>query len=387
MITSRVVAKVILTTIGILAALYFLYLVRSVLGLLLIAIFVAVALGRPVDFLTQRGLPRAASILAIYLVMVLAVFGVGLIMVPPAVEGVDEFVRNLPSYVEEVRRSETIRRYDDRYGVTARLQEQAEQAPQRLVEALAALQSVTVGVFSTLFQLLTILVMAFILLVDGTFFTDFFFRQLGPRRERRARVVADNVYRAVGGYVVGAFTIALVAGLTTFVALLLIGVPYAVPLALLMAFFDLIPLVGATIAGAFIALVAAFNDFPTDLVAWLVFLIVYQQVENSVVQPFVQRRAVALHPLLVIVAVLMGGTLLGVLGALLAIPAAASIQILVKEYWSFREDPASPAPAEQTGMGLDASPLPELSGEEARRERRQAQDAGPRVHAEHGTDL
>lgn len=385
MITSRVIARVILTAMGILAALYFLYLVRSVLELLLIAIFVAVALGRPVDFLHRRGLPRPASILLIYLTIVLAVFGVGLIMVPPLVEGVDELVRNLPTYADEIRRSATIREYDDRYGVTARLQEQAEGLPRRLVGALSALQSVTVGVFSTLFQFATILVMAFILLLDGTFFTDFFFRQLGPHRERRARMVAENVYRAVGSYVLGAFTIALVAGVSTFVALVAIGIPYAVPLAVLMAFFDLIPLVGATIAGVFIAIVAAFGNFPTALIAWLVFLIVYQQVENSVVQPFVQRRAVALHPLLVIVAVLMGSSLLGILGALLAIPVAASIQILVKEYWHFRENPESPSVADQTGSGID--PSADGSGEEPGREPVGAEQPGAHVHAEQGADL
>jgi predicted PurR-regulated permease PerM len=384
-ITYRVVVKVILTLIGIVAALAFLWAVRDVLGLLLIAIFLAAALGRPVEFLSQRGLPRAASILVIYLAIFLAVFGVGLVMVPPVVDGVDELVRSLPGYLDEVRQSETIRQYDDRYGITARLQEQAQGLPERLVGALAALQSATVGVFSTLFQLVTILVMTFILLLDGTFFTDFFFRQLGPGREQRARMVAQNVYRAVGGYVVGAFAVAMVAGVSSFLVLLLLGVPYAVPLAVLMGFFDLIPLVGATIAGVFIAAVAAFSDFPTDVIVWGIFLIVYQQVENSVVQPFVQRRAVSLHPLLVIVAVLMGASLLGVLGALLAIPVAASVQILLKEYWHFREHPVSPTPADQTGRGI--KPDSDDSGEEARRERGEAQQAGPRVHAEHGTDL
>jgi predicted PurR-regulated permease PerM len=386
LIAPRVVVQVILTAIAILAALYFLYLVRGVLGLLLIAIFVAVALGRPVEFLSDRGLPRASSILLVYGLIVLAVFGVGLIMVPPVVEGVDELVGSLPGYVEELRREPAIRAYDDRYGITARLQDQLATLPQRLVGALSALQNVTVGVFSTLFQLITILVMAFILLLDGSFFTDFFFRQLGPAREARARMVARNVYRAVGGYVGGAFAIGAIAGISTFVALTLIGVPYAVPLAVLMAFFDLIPLVGATIAGVFIALIAAFTDFPAALIAWTVFLLVYQQVENNVLQPFVQRRAVALHPLLVIVAVLMGATLLGVLGALLAIPAAASIQILVKEYWHFREAPAAAGPADQRGAGIDPGVDPE-SEEEAGGQRPERDQPRTRVHAEHRADL
>jgi predicted PurR-regulated permease PerM len=386
LIAPRIVVQVIVTAIAILAALYFLYLVRGVLGLLIIAVFLAVALGRPVAFLSQRGLPRAGAILLVYLSIVLVVFGVGLIMVPPVVDGADELVRSVPGYVAELREEPTIRAYDDRYGITERLQAQLAALPQRLVSALAALQGVTVGVFSTLFQLVTILVLTFILLLDGTFFTDFFFRQLGPARERRARMVAQNVYLAVGGYVAGAFAVALMAGLSTFVALSLIGVPYAVPLAVLMAFFDLIPLVGATLAGVVIAFVAAFDDFPTSLIAWAVFLIVYQQVENNLLQPFVQRRAVALHPLLVIVAVLMGATLLGVLGALLAIPAAASIQILVKEYWHFRETPADVGPADQRGRGIDPSVGP-ASAQEAGGQGGEREQAGAGVHPEHRPDL
>ena len=386
LIAPRVVVQVIVTAIAILAALYFLYLVRGVLGLLVIAIFLAVALGRPLAFLTGRGLPRAVAILLVYLSIVLVVFGVGLIMVPPVVEGGNELVTSVPDYVAELREEPTIRAYDDRYGITERLQEQLASLPERLVAALAALQGVTVGVFSTLFQLITILVITYLLLLDGRFFTDFFFRQLGPSRERRARMVARNVYLAVGGYVAGAFTIALIAGVATFLALSLIGVPYAVPLAVLMAFFDLIPILGATIGGVVIAFVAAFADFPTSLIAWAVFLVVYQQVENNVLQPFVQRRAVALHPLLVIVAVLMGGTLLGVLGALLAIPAAATIQILVKEYWHFKEAPPEAGPAEQHGRGIDPS-VPPDSAQEARGQGGEREQTGAGVHPQYRPDL
>lgn len=382
--SSRTIARIILTVLAILAALYFVYLVRSVIGLLLISIFVAVALGRPVEFLARRGVPRPAAILLVYLAILVFVSGVGAILVPPVVSGAEELVQNVPTYIDDLRQSDTIRRYDDQYSITSRLQEQVEGLPERLGGALSALQSVTIGVFATLFQLITILVMTFILLLDGTFFTDFFFRQLGRRRERQAREVAQNVYKAVGGYVAGVFAIAGTAGLATFIALIAIGIPYAVPLAVLMAFFDLIPLVGATIAGVIIALVAAVTSFPTGLIAWVVFLVIYQQVENNLLQPFVQRRAVALHPLFVIVAVLMGASLLGVLGALLAIPVAASLQILVKEYWQFRVAPEE-GPADQTGAGID--PEADDSHEEPERERGEADQPRAGVHAEDRPDL
>jgi predicted PurR-regulated permease PerM len=113
----------------------------------------------------------------------------------------------------------------------------------------------------------------------------------------------------------------------------------------LVAFFDLIPLVGSTIAGAVIAIVAAIVGFPEKLIVWVIFLVVYQQIENNVIQPVVYRRTVAIHPLIVLVAVLIGGSLLGVLGALLSIPVAATVQIVVKEWWQTRRGRLVPAEA------------------------------------------
>jgi predicted PurR-regulated permease PerM len=132
----------------------------------------------------------------------------------------------------------------------------------------------------------------------------------------------------------------------------ILGVPFAAPLAVLVGLFDLIPLVGSTIAGAVIGVVAAVVGFPGKLIAWVIFLVVYQQFENNVLQPVVYKRTVAIHPLIVIVAVLIGGSLLGILGALLAIPIAATVQIVVKELWAMRRErlvtppPAADAPAQ-----------------------------------------
>jgi len=164
----------------------------------------------------------------------------------------------------------------------------------------------------------------------------FVFREIGPERGDRMAAIAGDVYKAVGGYVAGNLLISLIAGILSYFMMLALGLPFAVPLAVGVAFFDLIPLVGSTIAGVIIAIVAAIVGFPGKLIAWLIFLVVYQQVENNVIQPVVYRRTVAIHPLIVIVAILIGASLLGVLGALLAIPVAATVQIVVKEWWQYR---------------------------------------------------
>ncbi len=346
--SGRSIAKTILVAAGVIAALYFLYVIRQVIGLTFIAIFLAVALGPAVDFFHRVRVPRAAAILSVFLLIFAGVFLIGLLVVPPVVDEVDEFVTDVPRYIDQIRDSPTLRRYDDRYGITEQLATQAETLPRRLGDAAGALQNVTVGVFSAIFQLVTVLVMTFFLLLDGKRAVAFFYREVGPEREQRLRTIADHVYGAVGGYVTGAFSIAFIAGVSSYVMLLALGVPFAVPLAVLMAFFVLIPLVGATIGGAVVAVVAGVDNFPTGLIAWVVFLVVYQQIENNVLQPFVYRRTLALHPLLVIVAVLVGASLLGILGALLAIPAAATVQILVKDYYHFRRNPLAKVGPDQT---------------------------------------
>ena len=199
------------------------------------------------------------------------------------------------------------------------------------------------GVFSALVQLITVLVMAFFMLLDGKRIVGWVFAELGPERGPRARRIADDVYRSVGGYVVGNLLISLIAGVGTWAVLALLGVPFAVPLGVVMAFFDLIPLVGATIAGILIGIVAAIHNFPGDAIVWVVYLIVYQQIENNVIQPVVYRRTVQLHPLLVIVAVLIGASLLGILGALVAIPVAGAVQIFARDWWQDRKAVAARA--------------------------------------------
>jgi hypothetical protein len=136
----------------------------------------------------------------------------------------------------------------------------------------------------------------------------------------------------------GALAQAVIAGIAAWIMLVILGVPSPLPLALIMALLDLIPLVGATLGAVIVGVVTLFVDFPTTTIIWAVFAIAYQQFENYVVQPRIQSRAVELDPFLVVVAALFGGALLGVIGALLAIPIAASIQIALREWMEYRRE-------------------------------------------------
>jgi predicted PurR-regulated permease PerM len=352
-VSARAVAKVVLVAALVVAALYLAYLIRQVIGLFVIAAFFAIAIAPAVNWLDRRRVPRWAAILLVYLAGAGAIFGIGLLIVPPLVNGVQDLSKNLPGYVDDLRHNKTFRDYDDRYHITEKLTQQAQQLPSKLGAAAGTLRDVTVGVFTRFVQLFSILVMTFFLVKDGGRLLGFVERQLPPGRARRFRSIASDISDAISGYVFGNFVISILAGLVTFVTLEVLDVPFAVPLAILFGFFDLIPLVGATLGGILVGIVVAFVSFPVGLIVWIAVLILYQQIENNLVQPFVYGKAVQLHPLIVIVAILIGAALLGVLGALLAIPAAAAVQAVTRDFWRFRQErrgegpptaPTEPAP-------------------------------------------
>jgi predicted PurR-regulated permease PerM len=333
--STRTVARITLTVAGVLLLLYVIYTVRSVLTLVFIAGFLSLALGPAVDFFQRRGMPRSLAIISTYLTIFMAIVGVGLLIVPPVVNGVDDLSRDIPGYVRDLRKSDQFRKYDNRYHISKKLNDQAKKLPSKLGDAAGALQSVTVGVFSTLVQLVTVLTMTFFFLKDGERIVGFGLRALG-RHEPRFRAVSGDIYKSVSGYVAGNLVISIIAGLVAWISLELLNVPFAVPLAVLVAFLDLIPLIGATIGAVVVGIVTAFNDFPTATIIWAAIALGYQQVENNVLQPLVYRKTVDVPPLLVIVAILIGAALLGVLGALVAIPIAATIQIVAKDMWAAR---------------------------------------------------
>lgn len=333
--STRAIAKVFFVTAAMAMALYLVYLIRDVVVLVFIAGFLAVALGPAVDLFARRRIPRGLAILLVYVCLGLVVFLVGLLIVPPVVGQVEKLSTDLPSYIDDLSKSATYRDLDDEYNITRELNEQAAQLPNRVGDAASTLQSITVGVLSATVALLTVLTMTFFLLLDGRRLVDFGLGLLGPR-EPRFRLVATEIYKSVSGYVAGALTIATIAGVSTYLMLSILGIEFAVPLAVLATFLGLIPLVGASIAGVIIGTVTLFTNFPTATIVYGIFVIVYQQLENNVLQPFVYRRTVNVAPLGVIVAILVGASLLGILGALVAIPLAATAQIIARDVWRRR---------------------------------------------------
>jgi predicted PurR-regulated permease PerM len=344
--------RIVMIVVAVAICLYLIYLVRKPLTWLLISIFLAVALSAPVNRLSRR-MRRGLAIAVVYLGLLAVPLLLIALIVPPLITEANNFAENVPEYSRDVtkfvRENDRLRELNEDYDITTKLQEEAEKLPSRLGGAAETLRDVGFGIVNSLFALLTILVLTAFLLGSGRRWVDAALAARPPDQAERLRRSLDHIASAVGGYVAGALLIALIAGVATYLVLTILGVPFRAPLAVIAGLFSLIPLVGATIAAVLIGIVTLFEDFPTATIVWAIWAILYQQLENHLIQPQIQRRTVNVHPFITIVAVLFGSTLLGVLGALVAIPVAASIQILLREYFdwrtlSFRREPPPPAP-------------------------------------------
>jgi predicted PurR-regulated permease PerM len=358
----RVVATVVIAGI----ALYLVWLLRKPIGWVLTATFVAIALSAPVNALNRR-MRRGFAILIVYLGLILVPFGLAALIVPPMVTQGTQLAENLPHYSRDVqnfvRKNRRLHELDQKYDITGELNKQAAKLPGRVGDAAKILGDIGLGLVNSVFALINILILSIFIVARGRQWTDAAL-QLRPEAEReRLRRVLDHTASAVGGYVQGALTIALIAGIQSFIVMSILGVPFAAPLAVLAGLASLIPLVGATAAAIVIGAVTLFNDFPTDTIIWTIWAIVYQQIENNLIQPQIQRRTVRVQPFIVLVAVLFGSTLLGIVGAIVAIPLAASVQIAVREWWEWRQElkvaqivepgaPGTPPEDEGNGGGL-----------------------------------
>jgi predicted PurR-regulated permease PerM len=347
--TARSVVRIVLIVVCVAICLYLLFLLRRPITWLLVSIFLAVALSGPVNYLDAR-MRRGLAITLVYLGLLLIPILLIALIVPPLITEADNFANDVPRYARDVTNfvqdNEQLRSINEDYDITSKLEEEAGKLPDRLGGAAGTLRDVGFGIVNSLFALITILVLTAFLLSNGRRWTDAAIAARPAEERQRLRRSLDHMSQAVAGYVAGALTIALIAGIATFIVLSILGVPFAAPLAVVAGLFSLLPLIGATIAAVLIGVVTVFEDFPTVTIIWAIWAIVYQQFENHVIQPQIQKRTVHVHPFITIVAVLFGATLLGVLGALVAIPVAASIQILLREYVDLRtmslKDPDEP---------------------------------------------
>lgn len=337
----RTVLQSTLTILAVLGTLALIYLLRGPISWIVLAGFLAVAVSGPVSMLSRR-MPRGLAITIVYVSVLIVPALISALVLPPIVNAAADLVDQAPEYAASLEKwvndNETLQKLDADFGIVEQIQKQADQLPARLGDAANWLGDLGLGIVNSAFAAITILILSVFLVANGRKWLERLL-VLGPSDHAdRLRSVLDRMGQAVGSYIAGALFQAFVAGLLTWIVLTILGVPFAAPLAVLVGLFDLIPMVGATIAAVFVGIITLFYDFPTVTIVWVIWSVLYQQLENTVIQPRIQKRAVGVHPFLVMVSVLCGGTLLGIPGALLAVPVAASIQIGLQAWWDWRNE-------------------------------------------------
>jgi predicted PurR-regulated permease PerM len=341
-VSARAIIRIVLIIVAVVLCLYFIYLLRKPITWVLIALFLAVALSPAVNFL-NRYVRRGLAIAGVYLAMLAAIVALGLLLIPPIIGQINKLGDHAPQYAQDVQdyveKNKTLHKLESDYNITDKIKAEAEKLPAKLGNAAGLLKDIGFGIVNSLFALITILVLTAFMLGSGPRWREAFIQLQPPNRRDRVDRILERMANAVSSYVTGAFTVSFIDGLAAFVVLTILGVPFAAPLAIVMGTMSLIPLIGATIGAVIVGIVTVFSgNFPTDTIIWVVYAIVYQQFENNVVQPMIQKRTVRVHPFVVLVSVLFGATLVGVLGALVAIPVAASVEILIKEWWKYRSE-------------------------------------------------
>jgi predicted PurR-regulated permease PerM len=310
--------------------------IGSILILIVVSMFLAVGLNPAVEWLGRRGLRRSLAVLVVVLVVLAAVALFLIALVPVITDQVSLIVDNAPKWFKQLQGNQQIQEVDDRYHVIDKAQD--------LVTGKDFGSALFGGVVGVGLKVLSFLANTFVVVVLTLYFLATLpkvkrslYRFAPASRRDRVSDLGDRILGSVGAYVSGAFLVAMAAGISSLVFLFVVGLSeYAVALAAVVTLLDVIPMIGATL-GAVIVTAIGFATDPHIGVYCLIFYIAYQQFENYVIYPRVMSRSVDLPGSLIVIAALVGASLLGVVGALLAIPTAAAITLLVKEVFLPRQ--------------------------------------------------
>jgi predicted PurR-regulated permease PerM len=336
---NRTVARYTLVVIGLilatLAVLGLAYETRQILTWIVIAAFFAVALHPAVSWLERKvgWIKRWLATLIVYLIAVVFIGGLVTVFVVPLVREGTQLADQLPKLIEDIRNGRgPVGGLAERFHVVDYIQSHTAQikkyGSQLGAPTLAALSAAATGVAG----LGTIFVLSYLMVLEAPKVVDGFLALFNPQRAERIRRVGHDCAKTITGYITGNLLISLICGLLTYGILAILGIPFAGLIALFVGLADLIPLVGATL-GAVAGVIAGFTHSVTAGIIVVVFFVVYQQLENHLLQPLIFARTVQLNPLTVLLAILIGVELAGILGALLAIPIAGIIQIVARDIW------------------------------------------------------
>jgi predicted PurR-regulated permease PerM len=315
------------------------------------SLLLALALNPAVETFQRHGVRRRGVAAAlVYLLVMVFIAGIGALIIPTLVQQIGDFIDAVPGYVQDLTAGRGPLGFLERdYHVVERVRDAVSGGgggAASLAGGASTAIDVTRSVVTFVAAVVTITFLTLFMLLEGPAWIQRGIDMLPERVQPAWRAIADDIYRLVGRYVTGNLLISLIAGTATTIVLLAVGVPFALALGLIVAILDLIPLAGATLGAIVVTLVALSNSMTSAIVV-LVFFIVYQQVENHLLQPLIYGRTVRLSPLAILLSVLIGSQVAGVIGALAAIPVGGTIQILLDHWQRSRRPPEEPIPEPQ----------------------------------------
>jgi predicted PurR-regulated permease PerM len=322
--------------IGVLAALLLwntLGRLTTVLTLVVVAFFLALTLNPLVEFLTRHGLRRGGAVAVVFAGVVAVFTLLGLVVVPPVISQGTDLAQKAPDYLDQILQSSFVKDLDQHYDVVDKIQAEFNKRitdGSFVGQVFGGVLGVGAAVIGGIFQAFTVLVLTLFLLASLPRVKQAAYAMVPASRRPRFESLSEEIMRRTGSYAIGQVAVATINAICSWIMMLIVGIPYAAVLAVAVGFLGLIPMVGATIGAAVVCLVAVFDE-PKKAIIALVYYVVYQQVENYVVAPKIMQRTVSVPGAVTVVAALAGGTLLGVLGALLAIPVAAGLLLLYEE--------------------------------------------------------
>ncbi|HEY0345149.1 MAG TPA: AI-2E family transporter [Solirubrobacteraceae bacterium] len=312
------------------------------------SLLLALALNPAVEKFQRLGVRRrGAAAGLVYLVVTAIIAGIAALVIPTLVDQVSAFIDAVPGYVQQLTAGRGPLGFLERdYHVVERVRDAVSKSgggAASLAGGASTALDVTRSVVTFVAAIVTITFLTLFMLLEGPAWVQRAIAMLPPRLQPTWREIADDIYHLVGRYVNGNLLISLIAGTATTIVLLALGVPFALALGLIVAILDLIPLAGATLGAIVVTLVALSHSLTAAIIV-LVFYIVYQQIENHLLQPLIYGRTVRLSPLAILLSVLIGSQVAGVIGALAAIPVGGTIQILLDHWQKSRRPPDEPIP-------------------------------------------
>ena len=349
-IDAKTFIKFALVILGFVAGVYLLVLARQPLMIILLSIFLALALNPPVSALARKmpGRSRVGATAVAYVAVLTLLGGITVLVAPPVIEQSAKFAETVPSLIDDVASNQIlIQDFIDRYSLNDAYDTAVENAKNQASAVAADIGSIIVNsagsVLSGIVTLFIIVVLAFLMLIEGPSWMKLIWGLYQDQALlERHRDIVHKIYRVVTGFVNGQIIVASIAGLSTLVAVLILSALFdfqanlAIPLAVIVAITGFIPMIGATLGAILVSLVLVLNSLPA-MIIFVIFFVIYQQIENNFISPLVQSKTVDLSALMVLSAVLIGISVFGLIGGIISIPIAGSIKVLLVDYLEHAE--------------------------------------------------